>query len=112
MPMFKITRRVGNPDFSCVVRTELATEYFGSTLLRALAEKYRNDCLQWNRCMTRKALSHTKPYLQSIDLSTQPSRKLQELQVHQTLRTFINEVLDDAASGMNLTEEERQERTF
>ncbi|GFX63282.1 hypothetical protein TNCV_3896071 [Trichonephila clavipes] len=57
-----------------------------STLLEAYAEKYPSDCLDWNRCEAARAagLSNSED--------------------------FINEVLDDAASVMNLTEEEYLER--
>ncbi|GFW71145.1 hypothetical protein TNCV_91881 [Trichonephila clavipes] len=57
-----------------------------STLLKALAENYHNDCLDWNRYEAARAAGLSKS------------------------EDFINEVLDDTASLMNLTEEERQER--
>ncbi|GFT52847.1 hypothetical protein TNCV_1459721 [Trichonephila clavipes] len=47
-----------------------------------------------------------------MELNTQLSKKLQELQVYLKSKSvdFNNEVLGDAASVMNLTEEEFQER--
>ncbi|GFX96678.1 hypothetical protein TNCV_244651 [Trichonephila clavipes] len=57
-----------------------------SALLQALAEKYGKDCLDWDRYETARAAGLSKAEI------------------------FIHEVLDDAASVMNITEKEHQEQ--
>ncbi|GFV04070.1 hypothetical protein TNCV_916941 [Trichonephila clavipes] len=56
------------------------TKFTEATFSHGLAEKYRNNCLDWYRCLRRKALSQ-----QSTELNTQLARKLQERQVYQNL---------------------------
>ncbi|GFW69066.1 hypothetical protein TNCV_2919641 [Trichonephila clavipes] len=77
-------------------------------LLKAFAETYHNDCWNRNRCVRKKALSHTK----TLKIDGTKYSTFQEaagLSKSEEL-FFINEVLDDAASVMNLTEAERKDR--
>ncbi|GFX26738.1 hypothetical protein TNCV_1839111 [Trichonephila clavipes] len=73
------------PSNSTVHYNECRQYGCDSTRLKALAEKYGKDCLEWNRCEAARAAVLKKS------------------------EAFMNEVLDDADSVMSLTEEERQE---
>ncbi|GFU91439.1 hypothetical protein TNCV_2542071 [Trichonephila clavipes] len=74
-------------------------------------KKYRNDYPDLESLREKKGVVSCEDLFQATELNTELSRKLRELQVYQNLRTVI-EMLDDAASVGNLTEEERQERTL
>ncbi|GFX22083.1 hypothetical protein TNCV_3054391 [Trichonephila clavipes] len=78
-----------------------------STSLQALLEKYHNDCLNWNLCEKKGVVSYE--YLLTIK-GTKYST-FQEAERAAGLSKsddFINEVLDDAASVINITEKKRQ----
>ncbi|GFV04560.1 hypothetical protein TNCV_1189551 [Trichonephila clavipes] len=72
-------------------------------------KKYRNDCPDINRCVRRKALPHTKTYLA---INGNKYLTFQRAAGFSISRDFIDEVLDDVTSVMNLTEEERLKANF
>ncbi|GFW75378.1 hypothetical protein TNCV_4190321 [Trichonephila clavipes] len=81
-----------------------------SAVLSIAAGKYRNDCLDWSHCARKKSVVS---YEDSLKINRSKYSAFQEAARATGLlksEDFINEVLDDAASVINLTDEERLER--
>ncbi|GFU05145.1 hypothetical protein TNCV_574921 [Trichonephila clavipes] len=108
MPTYNIIRQVGNPGFACVVRAELVTMYFVSYNVpnTVAIEHYCKLSLKnvstiaWTGIVSREERC-------CLDLLTINGTKYSTFQEAARLSNshdFINEMLDDAASVINVTE--------
>ncbi|GFW30999.1 hypothetical protein TNCV_2940991 [Trichonephila clavipes] len=115
MPTFKIALQVRNHDFACVVRADLVTIGF-------VSYNVVNTVGIVHYCKLSEKVSQRLPRIESLrekkrvvsheDLLTINGSKCSTFQVAARVaglsksQNFINEVLNDAALVINLTEEE------
>ncbi|GFV97702.1 hypothetical protein TNCV_2312891 [Trichonephila clavipes] len=120
MQTFKITRQVGYPNFACVVRSKLATMCFVScnatnmvaTMHCCKLSQKNIATIVWTGIITRKGRRCLEGVGDSLTTNGTKYSTFQKAARATGLpksENFINEVLDDAVSFLNLTEEERQE---
>ncbi|GFU78483.1 hypothetical protein TNCV_2300951 [Trichonephila clavipes] len=112
MSTFKVTRQVGNPDLACVLRAELATMYFVSyNVTNTVVIVYY--CKLSQRLPELELLHEKKDTVSYKNLFLINGTKYSTFQKAaraaclSKFEDFITEVLNDAASEVNLIEEER-----
>ncbi|GFW79727.1 hypothetical protein TNCV_4361531 [Trichonephila clavipes] len=118
MPKSKIIRQVDNPDFACVVRTEWATICF--TLYNAInmfaIVHYCNLLQKKSRVPELESLCEKKGVFLHEDFLAINGTKYSTFQTAAGVAGLsksedcFNEVLNGAASEMNLNKKKRQER--
>ncbi|GFX67707.1 hypothetical protein TNCV_3934481 [Trichonephila clavipes] len=119
MPMLKIIRQVGNPNAACVARTELTTMCFVShnvantvAIVHYCKVPFKNiatiawtGIVGWEErcCLLRSLINNQRNCFLNFQEFTRTAGLSKS-------KKFINEVMEDAVSVMNLMEVERQER--